>query len=67
MKRKNTSNPIISTSSTKNVLNNKYNYNILIGNSYKNYANNKKSLIENSENDNNIENNSINNIFISST
>ena len=57
MKRKNTSNPIISTSSTKNVLNNKYNYNILIGNSYKNYANNKKSLIENSENDNNIENN----------
>jgi hypothetical protein len=57
MKRKNTSNPIISTSSAKNVLNNKYNYNILIGNSYKNYANNKKSLIENSENDNNIENN----------
>ena len=57
IKRKNTSNPIVSTSSTKNILSNKYNYNILIGNNYKNYANNKKSLIENSENDNNIENN----------
>ena len=56
IKRKNSSNSVIS--STKIPLNNKYNCNILIGNSYKNYINNKKSLLENNDNDN-IENNKL--------
>jgi len=54
IKRKNTSNPT-TTASTKISLGSKYNSNILIGNSYKNYINNKKSLLENIND--NIDNN----------